>query len=231
MQDIEYNGMTGSSMDIYSKDLISLPAASANMTEIKLSGRDGTLYKWDGTYEANEIKIEFNYIGPVERWHDRWRMAQIWLSAHNSMLKISDDADFFYKVTHVTLDECSRTTKRIGNFTANFKTLDGLQYLVDGTREYDIKDVLWNQYLTCHPTYKITAEGMCTLTVNGNTMTANVGQNLTIDTDRMIAYRSDGTLNNTQVTGNYEDMYLLNGENEISFSGGELKVIPNWRYL
>lgn len=102
---------------------------------------------------------------------------------------------------------------------------------MDGTREYDIKDVLWNQYLTCHPTYKITAEGMCTLTVNGNTMTANVGQNLTIDTDRMIAYRSDGTLNNTQVKGNYEDMYLLNGENEISFSGGELKVIPNWRCL
>lgn len=124
-----------------------------------------------------------------------------------------------------------QNNKRIGNFTANFKTLDGLQYLVDGTREYDIKDVLWNQYLTCHPTYKITAEGMCTLTVNGNTMTANVGQNLTIDTDRMIAYRSDGTLNNTQVKGNYEDMYLLNGENEISFSGGELKVIPNWRCL
>ena len=47
----------------------------------------------------------------------------------------------------------------------------------------------------------------------------------------MIAYRSDGTLNNTQVKGNYEDMYLLNGENEISFSGGELKVIPNWRCL
>lgn len=64
---------------------------------------------------------------------------------------------------------------------------------------------------------------MCTLTVNGNTMTANVGQNLTIDTDRMIAYRSDGTLNNTQVTGNYEDMYLLNGENEISFSGENSK--------
>ena len=142
MQDIEYNGMTGSSIAVYAKDLISLPAASANMTEIKLSGRDGTLYKWDGTYEANEIKIEFNYIGPVERWHDRWRMAQIWLSAHNSTLKISDDADFFYKITHVTLDECSRTTQRIGNFTANFKPLDGLQYLVDGTREYDIKDIV-----------------------------------------------------------------------------------------
>ena len=62
-------------------------------------------------------------------------------------------------------------------------------------------------------------------------MTANVGQNLIIDTDRMIAYRSDGTLNNTKVSGNYEDLYLKPGENSVEFSGGTLKVIPNWRCL
>ena len=98
--------------------------------------------------------------------------------------------------------------------------------VIDGA-QHEIYNVA---HVTTKDGFKET-EGMCTLTVNGNTMTANVGQNLTIDTDRMIAYRSDGTLNNTQVTGNYEDMYLLNGENEISFSGGELKVIPNWRCL
>ena len=62
-------------------------------------------------------------------------------------------------------------------------------------------------------------------------MTANVGQNLTIDTDRMIAYREDGTLNNTKVSGSYEDMYLQPGNNKIEFYGGNLKVIPNWRCL
>ena len=85
--------------------------------------------------------------------------------------------------------------------------------------------VQWNM------TYKIAAEGMCTLKINGKTMTANVGQNLTIDTDRMIAYREDGTLNNTKVSGNYEDMYLQPGNNKIEFYGGNLKVIPNWRCL
>lgn len=108
---------------------------------------------------------------------------------------------------------------------------DGLQYSVDGAMEYDIEDVCWNPYIECHPTYKIAAEGMCTLKINGKTMTANVGQNLTIDTDLMIAYREDGTLNNTKVSGNYEDMYLQPGNNKIEFYGGNLKVIPNWRCL
>ena len=72
---------------------------------------------------------------------------------------------------------------------------------------------------------------MCTLTVNGNEMTANVGQNLTIDTDLMIAYRQDGTLQNTAVTGDYEDLYLVPGDNVISITSGfDLKIIPNWGY-
>ena len=54
---------------------------------------------------------------------------------------------------------------------------------------------------------------------------------MAIDTDRMIAYREDGTLQNTSVTGKYEDLYLLEGENDIEITGGTVKVIPNWRCL
>ena len=197
MQDIQYNDIRGSSLQIFARELISIPAAQPNMEEVKLSGRDGTIYKFNGTYAATPIKIPFNYIGAVDRWNDRWRMAKQWLSERNAKLIISDDAGFFYKITYVELDDNERTSERIGNFTAIFHTLDGLQYSVDGAMEYDIEDVCWNPYIECHPTYKIAAEGMCTLKINGKTMIANVGQNLTIDTDRMIAYREDGTLNNT----------------------------------
>ena len=63
-------------------------------------------------------------------------------------------------------------------------------------------------------------------------MTANVGQNLTIDTDLMIAYRQDGTLQNTAITGDYEDLYLLPGENVINITSGfNLSVSPKWRTL
>lgn len=71
---------------------------------------------------------------------------------------------------------------------------------------------LMNRYEICHPIYFITGEGMCTLTVNGNTMTSNVGQNLTINTDKKLAYRTDKTMQNTQVSGHYEDLYMQRGK-------------------
>ena len=231
MQDIEFNGILGSTLQIFARDLIEVPAAEPNLEEVKVAGRDGTLYRADGTYKAKTIQVALNYIGPEVRWNDRWRLAKQWLSARNTILKLSDDSAFFYKITYVSVDSNERTTARIGNFAAKFVTLDGLQYLVDGRMEYPSKDVEWNPYIECHPVYKIEADGMCTLNVNGNVMTANVAENLTIDTDRMIAYRSDGTLSNTKVSGNYEDLYLKPGENKIEFTGGTLAVVPNWRCL
>ena len=69
------------------------------------------------------------------------------------------------------------------------------------------------------------------LTVNGKTMTADVGQNITIDTDRELAYRKD-KLSNTAVSGKYDDLYLQAGENEITITEGcDLNIIPNWRCL
>ena len=48
----------------------------------------------------------------------------------------------------------------------------------------------------------------------------------------MIAYRTDGTMQNTSLTGDYEDLYLIEGENKVSITSGfVLKIIPNWRYL
>ena len=63
-------------------------------------------------------------------------------------------------------------------------------------------------------------------------MTVNVGQNLVIDTDRQLAYRQDGTLRNTDVSGDYEKMHLIAGTNDIEITKGfDLKIIPNWRCL
>lgn len=63
-------------------------------------------------------------------------------------------------------------------------------------------------------------------------MTANVNGHLIIDTDRMLTYRQDGKLENASVKGDYEDLYLEEGENMIRITPGfELKVIPNWRCL
>ena len=103
-------------------------------------------------------------------------------------------------------------------------------YLQTGTKEQQLSALLNNPGERCWPVYKIAGEGMCTVTVNGKQIKANIGQNLTIDTERKLAYRTDGTMQNTSVSGNYEDMALNPGKNSISVTGGfALTAIPNWR--
>ena len=229
-QDVEYGGIRGSSLKIYARERPSIPAARVRREGIVIPGRDGMVYQSDGTFEPTDIPVRFNYIGKETQWSERWRAAQRWLAKENAKLRFSDDDGYFFWIDHVELDENERTTGRIGNFTATFTTRDGLYYLNSGLREHSKEEIQWNPYETSHPLYKITGEGVCTLEVNGNRMTANVGQNLTIDTDRMVAYRQDGTLQNTAITGKYEDLYLTEGEIDIGISTGfDLKIIPNWR--
>ena len=89
-----------------------------------------------------------------------------------------------------------------------------------------------NPFDEARPVYEIIGEGVCELTVNGSAMSANVGQNLTIDTARQCAYRTDGTAQNTAVTGDYTKLYLRTGENAISVSTGfTLRIIPHWGWF
>lgn len=230
--DIEYNEMLGSSIGVIVKTLPSIPAAKKREKSITIPGMDGTIYTTDGEYESTEIEIPFNFIGDEEKWDERIGMVRKWLSARNKKMRLSSDPEHFYRVQKVELDEAEHTTARICNFTAKFTTLDGLRYLIEGENEQTIEEVKFNPYEISHPIYKIYGEGQCNLIVNGKKMSANVGQNLVIDTDRKLAYREDGILKNTSVTGNYEELLLQEGENEISISEGfELKIIPNWRCL
>lgn len=230
--DIEYNEMLGTSIGVVVKTLPSIPAAKKREKSITIPGMDGTIYTTDGEYESTEIEIPFNFIGDEEKWDERIGMARKWLSARNKKMRLSSDPEHFYRVQKVELDEAEHTTARICNFSATFVTLDGLRYLVEGQQEYSANEVKFNPYEISHPLYKIYGEGQCELNVNGNVIRANVGQNLIIDTERKLAYREDGTLRNTNVTGNYEELFLRERDNEIMITDGfELKIVPNWRCL
>lgn len=229
IQDIEYNGICGSSLKVFSMERPAIPAARPHREEIVIPGL-GTVYRETGEYEPTEIPVKMNYIGDELKWADRWRKIQKWLAVENGILRFSDDAGYFFKIAHVELDENERPSARIGRFNVTFVTRDGLYYPNSGQREHSPEEIVWNPYEKSKPTFKITGEGSCILSVNGNQMTANVGQNLTIDTERMLAYREDGVLQNTSVTGDYESLYLPAGSIEISITQGfALTVIPNWR--
>lgn len=146
-------------------------------------------------------------------------------------ISFCDASEYFYRVKSVSLGAVEQYSEIAGDFEVQL-TCEPTLYLQSGTKQYDAAGVADNPYSVCHPVYIITGEGVCTLTVNGKTMKANVAQNLTIDTERMLAYRTDGTMQNAAVAGKYEDLYLKSGKNEVSVTAGfMLKIIPNWGYL
>lgn len=230
MYDIEFNGETGRSNDIYIVKRPNIPSPERNVEYIKIAGRDGALAVDHKTYGNIEIMIEMNYMRGKNCWHEAFRKCKRWLKGAGELL-LEDDKDFFYKVKNVVISENERTSLRIGKFTVTF-TCDPYMYLKSGMRERPIEEVTYNPYDLSCPIYMIEGEGICAIDVNGKTLAINVGQNAVIDTDLMIAYRKDGTLINAQVYGYYEDGRLKPGDVTLSASDGfNVKIIPNWRCL
>ena len=230
MYDIMYNGDTCSKYGIIPVRRPSVPAPEIRVTETEIPGMDGVLIENDNTYAPITIPVEFNFLVPEDKWMDAYRKAKRWLTG-SGWLMLGDDQEYMYKVYYCRITDTERTSRRLGNFTAEF-VCHPYAFVVDGQQEYDASDVKYNPYMVSHPIYIISGSGACTLTVNGKTMTATVNQQITIDTDRMIAYNAQMVNQSSLLTGDYEDLYLQEGDNTITVSTGfTLKIIPNWRVL
>ena len=164
------------------------------------------------------------------RWGETYRKAKKWLSG-NGELWFSDDHDVYFKVLYCKVTDTERTSRRIGNFTAEF-ICEPYTYYKSGKNEIELEHVIYNPGVTCEPTYRITGEGLCTLTVNGYEFTANVGQEIIIDSNKMISYKADGQSVNTDVTGDYSKLWLESGDNALAVTDGfEAHITPEWRDL
>ena len=209
----------------------SIPAPERRVTETEIEGRDGVLVEDGETWEPLVIPVEFNFMTAPERWGETYRDAKKWLLKDTGNLKFQDDPSCFYKVMFCRITESERTSRKIGRFTAEF-TCDPYTYMISGLQEMDPSEMIFNYGEISKPIYKITGNGNCILTVNGKNMKATVEENLIIDTDLMIAYRKDGEMKNTMIIGNYEDLYLQEGDNMVSITESfGLKIIPNWRCI
>ena len=237
---VTYNGIQDSTVGVHIASRPSIPAAREVINTFTIPGRDGTLTVRDGTVEDIAITVDFSYSEYPDEWQDTAYAARDWLLGHaNATLRFSDLSGIFYKVKYVELSETSRQLKKTGTFSAIFHC-EGYQYLDSGLVCRLLLEKK-NKYATAHPIYNITAstDGTCTLTVGGKSITATVAQNLTIDTDRMIAYRvvsGNTTISNTALMmGNYDfkDLWLKRGSTSVSVTGSgfALGIIPNWRRI
>lgn len=230
MYRIMYNGDTCDRYGIIPAKRPSVPAPELRVTETEIPGMDGVLVETDNTYMPITIPVEFNFLVPPNKWMDAYRKAKQWLTGSGTLI-LGDDQEYFYKVLYCNITDTERTSRRLGNFTAEF-TCFPYAFLVAGQKQYDIADVEYNPYMLSHPTYIVSGSGQFTLTVNGNTMVGTANPTLTIDTDRMVSYNKEMVNQSNLMTGDYDGLYLLEGENSISITSGfAVKIIPNWRTL
>lgn len=203
------------------------------VTSVEIPGRCGTLTQREETWSDTTVTMAVDITIPVFEKHS---VDEIYCQFRERILRstelyLEELHSGFFRVKNVEERSYSKESDITISLNLTF-TCDPAEYVGSGKYVHDINDVLWNPYSACCPVYQIFGSGACTLTVNGKSMTANVEQNLAIDTELMLAYREDGTLKNAEVTGNYRDLYLQEGENEITVTSGfEMKVIPNWRRL
>ncbi len=230
MLDIQYNNIRGSSLRVFAKERPSIPAAKRVYKEIEVPGVDGTYLQDEGRFESTEISIPMNYIGPEDKWFKRWRGIQRWLSGTNGELILSDNPNYYYRISRVNLSDNEHKGRRVGDFTATFITKDGLEYLRSGKEKYDPKDLSWNPGEVSFPDYFISGVGTCTISVNGKAFEVKMNGSIVLDTERRLIYLPDKTIVNNIGKGCFENLYLQPGQNDISVSKGfDVKVIPYWR--
>lgn len=226
----EYRGERDVNHGILTVRRPSIPAPEEIVEENEIPGRNGVLVVRNRKYRPITIPVEFNFLNKPDSWQDVYRIAKKWLK-DSGKLRFSDDADHFYKCYYPVITDVERTSRRLGNFTTEFRC-DPFCYMDEGEKEIPLTAELFNPGFEASPIYRITGEGNCTLTVNGYEFTANVGQEIIIDTEKQIAYKNDGTFLNTDVTGDYERIWLSEGENSLSVSSGfTVSITPRWREL
>ncbi|MDU6047120.1 distal tail protein Dit [Clostridium sp.] len=225
---IIFNEKTNVDFNLKIPKRVSKPAPIMNFEEKPVRGGK-TLYVEKG-YSDIEIPVEFNFKTNTT-WDLDFRSIKKWLvNFKDNKLIFSDDIEVFYRVNKVVISSSERLLKRTGKFIVIF-TCDPYVYLSDGEYEIDIDDYIYNNYLESRPIYRIVGEGFLTLAVNENVVKINVGQEVIINTELGLTYR-DGIINNVSLDGNYEDLYLVEGDNNFKWSGDfEIYVIPNWRCL
>ena len=234
---LSFNGKNCMEYDLLIRERPSIPAPKRRITAVKIAGRDGEMIVNDDIYESIDIPVKFNFMAESpDKWADSFRKAKAWLKG-SGMLIFSDDPDWFYKCQYVTITSTERTSRRIGNFTAEFHCKPYM-YAVNGTETITVDGykVIINPYMTSHPTYTIEGAGSGRIAVNNLAVAFESPGSLTIDTEQMTACDISNpyapSFEGVRTYGYFQNIYMQPGENQVVITSGfTLSITPNWRTL
>jgi predicted phage tail component-like protein len=207
-----------------------IPSPQPRVKEIDIPGANGKQYEIEG-YEDIEISVAFNFTDK-ENMYERFRRCKKWINdIKDNKLIFSDNRGIFYRVNYAKITSNERIMKVIGKFTVTFNC-EPFAYEIEGQNEIVInrETIVFNGGdLESKPIIKIKGEGLVTIKINDETIKANIGQNIIIDSYLGLSYKEDKTPQNNNIKGKYPMLKL--GENTVSYLCGmvdSFTIIPNW---
>lgn len=163
---------------------------------------------------------------------DKYSSLYSWLNGNNEMgrLVICDDLTKYYKAICTSV----KPTHVSYNYSTVAITFDcyPYRYAIDDTAilitSQSTIDVQGGYY--AEPIIKIHGSGNGTVTVNGKNVSVYVDDYLTLDSERLLAYK-DNVVCLNQMVGSFPALQV--GSNTISFDGGitSLEIFKNERWL
>lgn len=195
--------------------------------EFDIPLRDGILY--DESYRGNAVwQAMFHLLD--ENLDIRKRKVRQWLSG-SGILVMSDTPDSYYEVKRVILGEDYRKSMDYGRINAQFVVYP-YEFLTSGDEGISGGGTIENEHDASMPLYKIVGNGSGTLSVNNHAMTFTVSNTLYIDTRRFLAYDNNNNNKNGVLSGDYEGLRFITGDNAISITSGfTLTTYPKWGYV
>ena len=196
--------------------------------KVNIAGNDKVEYR-AGTYEPITLSIEC-YL--KDRSPQKIREISKWLNSKSEgKLIIGNDPNFYYNARIINAIPINKVINLFGRFVIQFECEPFVYSLEEEVITITTNTEIENKGITVSkPIYKVYGSG-ATLKVNNKEFNIySINDYIEIDTELMECYKENISMN-TNVKGNYTDLWLKEGKNTIEISGAsKVEITPKWRY-
>ena len=231
---ITYKGVQSSTHSLLITEVPTIIHSQIRGDTAPIPGKDGDAVSTD-TYRGDaQVRVNFALIKETGNYYEAIRGIREWLTGTGTLV-IGDATDSYYEVKKVEINTDERIIVNVGTVEVVF-TVYPYEFLNSGDTGISGGGTVANSNSKSCPLYKIVGNGTGTLTVNGNTMdftVATADEGIYIDTRRHMAYNGKSTPENKNgsLTGDYDAIKLVHGNNSIAISSGfTLTTYPKWGY-
>lgn len=222
--ELYFNGRSNLDLNLFLENYPSLPIANEEFEEVRVEGRNGSLYINKGTYEDKKITFTFTMLS--QRIDIDFERVYEWFTEIQDNRLVFGREDRCYKVKKILFGNLEKEFRSIGEFDVTFLCEPFMQDLDSTNYEITTNNFTFNYEgnAPSEPLIRIYGSGNIQLTINGENMViSNVTDYIEIDSKLLQVRNSDGTSKDNDTQGDFP--LFSKGNNTISYVGTITKIV------